>query len=321
MAGRSGHDSSMIVTNTPARDLAYTNFAYCSPSDLRKFAVHGSNLALASVGDSCVLSISYPFLYIVACFRIDFCGVLDLFECCMYACCFLVGLFDWLLVVPSGNVESNVDIDTAHESIPNGHIALNAIQRRHARVSTGDSVSVSRFIPPDDFNLALLTLELEFVKKGLKMNRLALGTARFYITITILAPFVLFSYLIDAVQLSQQLRKRFINQVMTTGQRVTFEYHGNGYIFTVNQAVIEGQEKSKGIERGIIAAETYIIFEAPNSSGIKIVNQREAASSNIFRQKEFNLQSLGIGGLSAEFADIFRRAFASRVFPSHVTSR
>lgn len=53
----------------------------------------------------------------------------------------------------------------------------------------------------------------------------------------------------------------------------------------------------------------------------QIVNQREAASSNIFRQKEFNLQSLGIGGLSAEFADIFRRAFASRVFPPHVTTK
>jgi vesicle-fusing ATPase len=37
--------------------------------------------------------------------------------------------------------------------------------------------------------------------------------------------------------------------------------------------------------------------------------------------KEFNLESLGIGGLGAEFADIFRRAFASRVFPPHVTSR
>jgi len=54
---------------------------------------------------------------------------------------------------------------------------------------------------------------------------------------------------------------------------------------------------------------------------MQIVNQREAASSNIFRQKEFNLQSLGIGGLGAEFADIFRRAFASRVFPPHVTSK
>lgn len=57
---------------------------------------------------------------------------------------------------------------------------------------------------------------------------------------------------------------------MTTGQRVTFEYHGNGYIFTVNQATVEGQEKSKGIERGMITAETYIIFEASNSSGIKV---------------------------------------------------
>lgn len=54
---------------------------------------------------------------------------------------------------------------------------------------------------------------------------------------------------------------------------------------------------------------------------MQILNQREAASSNIFRHKEFNLQSLGIGGISAEFAEIFRRAFASRVFPPHVTNK
>ncbi|KAB5560602.1 hypothetical protein DKX38_005559 [Salix brachista] len=126
---------------------------------------------------------------------------------------------------------------------------------------------------------------------------------------------------IDAVILANQLRKRFANQVMTSGQRVTFEYHGNNYIFTVTQATVEGREDSSDVERGMISSDTYIVFEASNSSGIKIVNQREAASSNIFRQKEFNLQSLGIGGLGAEFADIFRRAFASRVFPPHVTSK
>ncbi|KAL6525436.1 hypothetical protein OROHE_015743 [Orobanche hederae] len=54
---------------------------------------------------------------------------------------------------------------------------------------------------------------------------------------------------------------------------------------------------------------------------MQILNQSEAASSYIFRHKEFNLQSFGIGGLSAQFADIFRRAFASRVFPAHVTSK
>ncbi|KAL8205496.1 hypothetical protein R6Q57_009047 [Mikania cordata] len=61
MARRSGSPTTMIVTNTPAKDLAYTNCAYCSPSDLRQFAVPGSNLALALVGDVFVLSIAYPF--------------------------------------------------------------------------------------------------------------------------------------------------------------------------------------------------------------------------------------------------------------------
>ncbi|KAF3625801.1 Vesicle-fusing ATPase [Capsicum annuum] len=93
-----------------------------------------------------------------------------------------------------------------------------------------------------------------------------------------------------------------------------------GYMFAVNHATVEGQEKSN-IERGMVSADTCIMFEAANSSGIKIVNQQEAASSSIFWQKEFNLQSLGIGGLGAEFSDIFRRAFASRVFPPHVTSK
>lgn len=58
MAARS---PAMIVTNTPAKDLAYTNFAYCSPSDLRNFLVPGSSLSLALIEDAFVLSIEYPF--------------------------------------------------------------------------------------------------------------------------------------------------------------------------------------------------------------------------------------------------------------------
>ncbi|XLR58856.1 hypothetical protein HN51_013231, partial [Arachis hypogaea] len=184
-----------------------------------------------------------------------------------------------------------------HENIRSGQIALNSIQRRCVKVSAAESIPVTRFVPPENFDLALLTLELEFIKKGAKSEQ------------------------IDAPQLSKQLRKRFANQVMTVGQKVLFEYHGNNYSFTVTQAAVEGQEKTNALERGMISDDTYVVFETARDSGIKIVNQREAATSNIFKQKEFNLQSLGIGGLSAEFADIFRRAFASRVFPPHVTSK
>ncbi|XP_039129363.1 vesicle-fusing ATPase [Dioscorea cayenensis subsp. rotundata] len=247
MAGRLGFRSSspgeqMIVVSTPAQELALTNLAYCSASDLRRFSSPGSALAL--VGDSIVLSLR------------------------------------------------------AHDGVYDGHIALNAMQRRHTKVSAGDSISISRFIPPDNFNLALLTLEIEFVKGKVTRNEQ-----------------------LDAIVLAQQIRKRFVNQVMTTGQKVSFEFCGTNYIFTVNQAALEGQESSKGLERGFITADTYIVFETSPNSGIKIINQREAASSSIFRQKEFNLQKLGIGGLSEEFTDIFRRAFASRVFPPHVTNK
>ncbi|XP_078427613.1 AAA-type ATPase family protein [Wolffia australiana] len=187
-----------------------------------------------------------------------------------------------------------------HDGIPDGHIALNALQRRQSKVSSGDQISVTRFSLPENFKLAVLTLELDFAKAKANKNEQ-----------------------LDAVLLAQQLRRRFVDQVMTIGQRVTFEYCGVIYIFTVNQALVEdgGGKKSGTLERGIFSEETYIIFEATPNSGIKVVNQREAASTKIFKQKEFNLQKLGIGGLSDEFTDIFRRAFASRVFPAHVTSK
>lgn len=62
----------------------------------------------------------------------------------------------------------------------------------------------------------------------------------------------------------------FYVQVMTAGQRVSFEFQGINYIFTVNQAAVEGQETSNGIERGMIVNDTYIIFETSKASGIKV---------------------------------------------------
>ncbi|MQL90341.1 hypothetical protein Taro_022914, partial [Colocasia esculenta] len=270
---RAAAGAAMVVITTPNQELALTNCAFCSAGDVRSFSAGGSGPALALVGDSIVLSLRYPF--------------------------FLLSFLQLLLRQASA-ASLTLTIHTAHQGIQDGHIALNALQRRQTKVSTGDTVSVRRFILPENFKLALLTLEVDFIKA--KTNK---------------------PEQLDAVVLAQQLRKRLIDQVMTIGQKVPFEYCGLNFFFTVNQALVEGQEDSRSgtVERGIISEETYMVFEASPNSGIKIVNQREAASSNIFRQKEFNLQKLGIGGLSDEFTDIFRRAFASRVFPAHVTNK
>ncbi|KAK1308024.1 hypothetical protein QJS10_CPA09g01939 [Acorus calamus] len=57
MAGRFGSSSSstMTVVNTPSQDLALTNYAYCSPADLRRFSSSASGLV--SVGESVVLTV------------------------------------------------------------------------------------------------------------------------------------------------------------------------------------------------------------------------------------------------------------------------
>ncbi|VVB14066.1 unnamed protein product [Arabis nemorensis] len=49
---------------------------------------------------------------------------------------------------------------TGHERIQDGTIALNVVQRRDARVSIDDMITVRRFVPPENFDLTLLALDL-----------------------------------------------------------------------------------------------------------------------------------------------------------------
>lgn len=55
---------------------------------------------------------------------------------------------------------------------------------------------------------------------------------------------------------------------------------------------------------------------------LQIAGQRGSmAAPTLFKEKEFNFEKLGIGGLDAQFEQIFRRAFASRVFPPDMVER
>lgn len=57
--------ANMIVTNTLGSDLVLTNLAFCLHADLHDFSVLGIELFHASIGDSLVLSASYPFRYVI----------------------------------------------------------------------------------------------------------------------------------------------------------------------------------------------------------------------------------------------------------------
>jgi vesicle-fusing ATPase len=67
--------------------------------------------------------------------------------------------------------------------------------------------------------------------------------------------------------------------------------------------------------RGILTPQTQINFfkDGKTPINLKASSRRPAANSII--APDFKFEDMGIGGLDAEFVTIFRRAFASRVFP------
>jgi vesicle-fusing ATPase len=198
-----------------------------------------------------------------------------------------------------GSINDNLVLKfQPHDQIGEGFLALNAIQRRCLKVSLGDSVSVDRFsLPASGFNLVVVNAELNFISRNKKNEE------------------------IDATVLSKELTKRFGGQVLSINQKVSFEFLGTNYTFGVVNILVEGQREGDVRLQGALTPDTHWQFETASNSGIKIKNQRGGQSTNLFKTKDFNFQKLGIGGLDAEFADIFRRAFASRVFPPHVISK
>ena len=129
---------------------------------------------------------------------------------------------------------------------------------------------------------------------------------------------------IDAKELQQHILSRFGGQVMTVRQKVLFEYVGSNYQLTVNNVYSGGAGDAASmteLHRGVLAGGTEFVFETEPGSGIKIVGQRSAMTSQIFKQKDFNFEALGIGGLDSQFEKIFRRAFASRIFPPDMLER
>jgi vesicle-fusing ATPase len=72
---------------------------------------------------------------------------------------------------------------------------------------------------------------------------------------------------------------------------------------------------SAGHVRGILTPETTITFFKAADSNIHIKASAKRPPPNAIIQPNFKFEDMGIGGLDSEFGAIFRRAFASRIFP------
>ncbi|EGT33003.1 hypothetical protein CAEBREN_25573 [Caenorhabditis brenneri] len=94
--------------------------------------------------------------------------------------------------------------------------------------------------------------------------------------------------------------------------------------FDVNKAAIaangggadENAAKPKQIDAGELFSNSVIVFDKAEGSMLNLIGKSKGKSAyRSIINPDWNFQEMGIGGLDKEFSNIFRRAFASRVFP------
>lgn len=138
----------------------------------------------------------------------------------------------------------------------------------------------------------------------------------------------------DQEALAKAFIKKYENQIFAPRQQLIMMYENVPFRCVVSTVELidlnleKPQEAGTPTEsdpraRGILTRQTDVTFiRAPAASGsnLKPVNLKGSAkrSANVIVRPDFKFESLGIGGLDDEFSTIFRRAFASRIFPPNL---
>eukprot|EP00962_Isochrysis_galbana_P042313 scaffold15774_cov94-Isochrysis_galbana.AAC.2 len=209
---------------------------------------------------------------------------------------------------PSVYVEIGAYVLTAKADrrVEPGCVALNSLQRRMLNVSNGDASVVEVFTPEavEKAGLAAVTLEVDYV-----LRQRARGGE------------------VDSTALAEALLQRFRLQYLTLDQVFVAEWQGDNLQLRVKALDLIALDKATDLialdadarisaNRGMLGSQTQVQLRPCDGSPIKLTGAAAEAGgkTNIFRS-DWSFEAMGIGGLDQEFSDIFRRAFASRIFP------
>uniref|UniRef100_A0A7R9YT48 Vesicle-fusing ATPase n=1 Tax=Chlamydomonas euryale TaxID=1486919 RepID=A0A7R9YT48_9CHLO len=126
---------------------------------------------------------------------------------------------------------------------------------------------------------------------------------------------------LNADDLIQRLIRVFSGQVFSLQQQAAFEHEGNNYRIQISSISIDVDGVSQDARMAYLRDNTAFIFTNTQANPVKITGQKGYATTQLFKSKQINFEQLGIGGLDKQFEAIFRRAFASRVFPPSIVNK
>jgi vesicle-fusing ATPase len=128
----------------------------------------------------------------------------------------------------------------------------------------------------------------------------------------------------DQDELANVVIKNFENHIFAPGQKILMDHKSIPLLLTVKTVQLmdltEKPGSSSNVEtsptaRGILTRHTIITFFKDGKTGINLKSSSRRPAANSIIQPDFKFEDMGIGGLDTEFTTIFRRAFASRIFP------
>ncbi|XP_043463400.1 vesicle-fusing ATPase 1-like [Leptopilina heterotoma] len=199
----------------------------------------------------------------------------------------------------------------SYEGMPRGNVGFSLPQRKWATLSLNQEIEVRpHYFDPTSSSECLCTivLEADFLQKKT----------------TTLEPY-------DTEQMAKEFLFQFSGQAFTVGQQLAFQFLDKKMLGLVVkslaaadlQAISSGQEtKPKKTRMGRCLGDTVIQFEKADNSSLNLTGK---AKGTMVRQSiinpDWDFQKMGIGGLDKEVSAIFRRAFASRVFPPEVVTQ
>lgn len=129
----------------------------------------------------------------------------------------------------------------------------------------------------------------------------------------------------DQDELAAAFNKLYSDQIFAPSQKILMDHKNIPLELTVSTVELSDMSMEKnsasGVTethpdcRGILLTNTNINFSKSAQSPIKLKGSTKRPAANSIIAPNFKFEDMGIGGLDTEFGAIFRRAFASRIFP------
>lgn len=193
---------------------------------------------------------------------------------------------------------------TADPSIPRGSLGFGVNLRKWAVLSLGQELMVS----PHTFNMersciSSVTLEIDFFNK-----KSGSPSEEF-----------------NSDVMAAEFTKSFGQLALTVGQQLVFSHIKTLAVIVTDiqgsdlRQVKEGRVSSYSLDSGLLIPNSAVVFNKAEGSQLRLTGKRKG---KVERQSiinpDWDFSKLGVGGLDEEFNAIFRRAFASRVFPQEI---